>query len=316
MILADYFRYPKDASWDVARQCGVSHGVLRLPEDGSFDLTDKSHWQTVVDDFLAHGITPVVIEPMPNEVHDHIKAGDDKRDESIEKVIKMLPIMRDCGIGTICFNWMAHVGWYRNRILTERGGASVTGFDIADLPDTGKEITADQLWANYTYFLNAVLPEAEKTGIKLALHPDDPPVPMRKVARIMSSYANIDRAVRGIRPSDNLGVTFCQSSYYIMGAHPMTTAPLLGDKIFFIHFRNVTGNKECFHETWHDNGDLDMPALMRLYYDLGLNVPIRVDHVPTLVGEDTAHQGYAVLGRLYALGYLKGIIQTIEGERQ
>ena len=104
MLLTDYFRYPKDSTWDIARQCGVEHGVIRLPEDPAFDLTDSAHWQTVYDDFRAFGITPVMIEPMPNELHDHIKTGDEKRDECIEKVIRMFPIMDRLQIRGICFN--------------------------------------------------------------------------------------------------------------------------------------------------------------------------------------------------------------------
>ena len=132
MILADYFRYPKDATWDIARQCGVEHGVIRLPETKEFDLTNVSHWQKIYDDFMNFGIKPVIIEPMPNELHDHIKIGDEKRDESIEKVIQMFPIMEKFDIRCICFNWMAHIGWYRNQTLKERGGALVTGFKLDD----------------------------------------------------------------------------------------------------------------------------------------------------------------------------------------
>ena len=94
MILTDYFRSTRDATWDFALQSGVKHGVIRLPEDDAFDITDPSHWQDVHKRFVDFGITPLVIEPMPNELHDHIKAGDDKRDESIEKAIKMFPIMK------------------------------------------------------------------------------------------------------------------------------------------------------------------------------------------------------------------------------
>ena len=101
MILTDYFRSTKDITWDYAKQCGVNHGVIRLPETDSFDLTDAAHWQTVYDNFTNYGITPLIVEPMPNCVHDHIKAGDDQRDESIEKVIKMLPIMRKFNIDMI-----------------------------------------------------------------------------------------------------------------------------------------------------------------------------------------------------------------------
>ena len=81
MLLTDYFRSKKDATWDYAIQSGVKHGVIRLPEDDDFDLTNKSHWKTVYDRFTNFGITPVIIEPMPNCVHDHIKAGDSLRDE-------------------------------------------------------------------------------------------------------------------------------------------------------------------------------------------------------------------------------------------
>ena len=136
MILTDYFRSEKDVTWDFAKQCGVNHGVIRLPEDAGFDITDKSHWKTVYNRFIGNGIKPIVIEPMPDSVHSHIKTGDCFRDESIEKVIKMFPIMRELGINLICFNWMAYVGWTRTSTnLPERGGATVTGFDINDYPN-------------------------------------------------------------------------------------------------------------------------------------------------------------------------------------
>ena len=186
-MLADYFRYPKDSTWDIARQCGVEHGVIRLPETSEFDLTNASHWKQVYHDFINFGIKPTIIEPMPNELHDHIKIGDEKRDESIEKAIKMFPIMEQLDIRTICFNWMAHIGWLRNQNITERGGATVTGFRLEDFVPTEECITEKELWDNYEYFLKAVIPYAEKHGIQLALHPDDPPMHLGKVARIMTN---------------------------------------------------------------------------------------------------------------------------------
>ncbi len=314
MILTDYFRSEKDMTWDIAKQCGVNHGVIRLPERADFDLTDKAHWQTVYDGFISEGIKPVVIEPMPNEVHDHIKAGDELRDKSIEKVIKMLPIMRSLDIDTICFNWMAHIGWLRTSSnIEERGGAFVTGFDMADFRDTGKQITEKELWDNYEYFLKAVLPEAEKYEIKLALHPDDPPVlKLGGVSRIMISKENIKKAIYDICPSDVLGLTMCQANYYIMGEDLDEVITDFAKKIFFIHFRNTSGDINKFRETFHDNGKLDMAHLIKLYTKLGIDVPIRVDHVPTLKGEDTDLAGYAALGRLFAIGYLKGILDAVE----
>lgn len=312
MILTDYFRSKRDITWDFARQCGVQHGVIRLPEDPDFDVADPAHWQTVYQRFADFGIKPVVIEPMPNALHDHIKAGDEKRDECIEKVLAMLPIMERLDIRTICFNFMAYVGWLRtDYAVPERGGALVSGFDIADYRPTADRITEQQLWDNYTYFVKAVLPAAEKHGIRLALHPDDPPVPrLGDVARIMISHENIKKAV-AIADSPNFGITMCQACYKMMGEDLYRVIPEMKDKIFFVHFRNATGSRYSFHETFHDNGDIRMADMIALYKRCGVDVPVRVDHVPTMAGEqDTT--GYTALGRLYALGYLKGLLEAVE----
>lgn len=312
MILSDYFRSKQDLTWDYAKQCGVEHGVIRLPEDKDFDITDFAHWKDVYKRFTDFGLKPLIIEPMPNELHDHIKAGDEKRDECIEKVIKMLEYMNELDIRTICFNWMAHVGWTRtNTSIKERGNALVTGFDIKDYVPTGEKITADELWANYEYFIKAVIPYAEKYNVKFALHPDDPPLPkLGDVERIMVSYENIKKAIN-IVDSPNLGVTMCQATYCMMGEDLYKVIPELADKIFFVHFRNAVGNKFKFRESFHDNGIIEMADIMKLYKQCNVNVPVRVDHVPLMAGETQETAGYTALGRLYAIGYLKGILEAI-----
>ena len=313
MILADHFKSERDLTWDYAKQCGVEHGVIKLPETDDFDATDSSHWQAVYKKFTDFGIKPIVVEPMPNCLHDHIKIGDEKRDWAIEQVLKILPIMNDLDVRTICFNWMAHIGWLRtNTSIKERGDALVTGFDINEFKPNDKLITSEQLWSNYEYFIKAVIPYADKYNIKLALHPDDPPLEkLGDVSRIMISYDNINRAVNEIVKSDNLGVTMCQATYHMMGEDLYAVIPKLKDKIFFVHFRNAIGNKYSFRETFHDNGELNMPDLIRLYNQLGIDVPIRVDHVPLMAGEQQELAGYSALGRLYAIGYLKGILETV-----
>ncbi len=317
MILTDYFKSKHDLTWDYAKQCGVEHGVIRLPEDNNFEITDFSHWKAVYKNFNDFGIKPVVIEPMPNELHDHIKTGDDMRDECIEKVITMMKYMNDLDIRTICFNWMAHIGWLRTSdSIVERGNAKVTGFDFENFKPIDAKITAKQLWDNYEYFIKAVIPYAEKYGIRLALHPDDPPIShLGDVERIMISYENIQKAMN-IAHSENLGVTMCQATYLMMGEDLYDVIPKLADKIFFIHFRNATGNKYKFNETFHDNGIIDMPDIIRLYKKCGIDVPIRVDHVPLMAGEKEGTAGYTALGRLFAIGYLKGILESTESEVQ
>lgn len=313
MILTDYFTYPHNTTWDYARQCGVRCGVIRAPETEDFDLCSPAHWNRLCGEFRANGITPLVLEPLPNALHDHIKAGDAQRDASIEKFLKMLPILGSQGIETVCFNFMAHVGWTRTRQdYPERGGALVTGFDLKDYTPVDAAITEEELWKNYEVFIRAAAPEAERWGVKLALHPDDPPLPrLGQVSRIMISYENINRAIHLVE-SPALGVTFCQATYHMMGENVVETAKKFGDKIFFIHFRNCKGIPERFTETFHDNGELDMAQLIDTYCRLGLNVPIRVDHVPTLAGESGGVAGYTALGRLYAIGYLKGLLEMYD----
>ena len=312
MILTDYFRSKKDITWDYAKQCGVNYGVIRLPEDSDFDICDRTHWESVHKRFMDFGIKPIVIEPLPNELHDHIKAGDEKRDESIEKAIQMLPIMDSLDIRTICFNFMAHVGWCRtDYAVAERGGALVTGFHVEDYKEDGCAITEEELWENYTYFIKAILPHAEKYGIRLALHPDDPPIPqLGKVSRIMVNNENIKKAMV-IGNSDNLGITMCQACYQMMGENLYEIIPEMREKIFFVHFRNATGDKYHFHETFHDNGDINMAEMIALYKKCDIDVPVRVDHVPTMAGE-TETSGYTALGRLYAIGYLKGLLEAFD----
>ena len=120
----------------------------------------------------------------------------------------------------------------------------------------------------------------------------------------------INKAVNIVN-SDKLGVTMCQACYLMMGEDLYEVIPKLKDKIFFIHFRNTTGNKQCFRETFHDNGEIQMAEIMKLYKKCGIDVPIRVDHVPTMAGENET-TGYTALGRLYAIGYLKGILEAIK----
>lgn len=313
MLLTDYFKSEHDLTWDYAKQCGVDHGVIRLPETAEFDITDFSHWKAVHKNFTDFGIKPVIIEPLPNELHDHIKAGDKKRDECIEKAIKMLEYMNELDIRTVCFNWMAHIGWLRTTDkIVERGGALVTGFDLKDFKETDKKITQEELWYNYEYFIKAVIPYAEKYNINLALHPDDPPLPnLGNVGRIMTSYENINKAINIVN-SPNLGITMCQATYVMMGEDLYDIIPRLAEKIFFVHFRNARGNKYKFNETFHDNGIISMAEIMKLYKKYNVDVPIRVDHVPLMSGETQDTAGYTALGRLYAIGYLKGILEATE----
>lgn len=315
MILCDYLTPTPDISWRIAPCCGVTKSVIRLPEDDGFDLTSPSMLRNVCDRFRAGGTDPLIIEPLPNSLHNHIKLGDEKRDESIEKFTKLLRNLPDVGITTVCFNFMAHYGWTRtSKELPERGGALVTGFSADDFHDDGYVMTRERLGANFDYFMKAVIPVAESVGVRLALHPDDPPLEsLGGVARMFTSLEKITGAIDRYH-SPVFGVTFCQACYQLMGEDLENAIKTLADKIFFVHFRNVRGDKMNFSETYHDNGDIDMARAIRLYTkycpDGAREIPIRVDHVPTLPFEIGNRDGYDALGRLFAIGYLKGLLES------
>lgn len=312
MLLTDYFLSEPDETWRLALQCGVTHGTIRLPEDPGFDVRDASHVRTVMERFRSHGITPVIVEPLPNALHNSIKEGRADRDRCIADFITLMRHLHENGITTVCFNFMAHYGWTRTaKDIPERGGASVTGFSLKDFRPDGFALSHEALWENYFYFLRAVLPYAEKYEMRLALHPDDPPLPMLgETARIFTSLANIRRGIETL-PSPYLGVTYCQACYHLMGEDAENAVRTLADKIFFVHFRNVRGEKTDFSETFHDNGALDMAEHLALYQKYGVDVPIRVDHVPRLAGENGDMPGYDTLGRLFAIGYLRGLLEGI-----
>ena len=315
MLLSDYFYTDTTLQWKLAKQLGVNHGVIRLPENPEFDITNRAHMKEVADKFKALGIQPLVVEPMPNSVHDHIKRADDKRDESIEKVLKMIPLLAENGYRDICTNFMAEIGWCRtSSTIQERGGALVTGFDVKDLKvDPSLHITEEELWANLEYFLKAVIPTCEQYGVRIALHPDDPPLrKMGGVSRILVSKENFQRAI-DLVPSDCLGITMCQANFVTMGEDIYDCIRHFGNqkKIFLVHFRDVVGNVECFHETFHATGQTDMVKALQCYKEVGFDGSIRIDHVPTMAGEGNGRPGYETMGRRYAVGYLRGIAEAI-----
>ncbi|MCQ2388623.1 MAG: mannonate dehydratase, partial [Kiritimatiellae bacterium] len=206
-------------------------------------------------------------------------------------------------------------GWARTGVREGRGGARATYFSLAETPKPSKppKLSKPQVWENYEYFIRAVMPTAERLGIRMGLHPDDPCLDaLGGYARIFGSVADFDRAY-AIYPSESNAVTFCQANFKLMGADLVETAKHFGQRIAFVHVRDVEGDKTDFTELFHDQGSTDQFALMRTYRALGLDVPVRGDHVPEMEGDRllTADcvPGYFTLGRLFANGYLKALLK-------
>ena len=321
--------------WALLRQCGVTSVVsfLRGAEQeqrmyralglgGATPATDGEPWslEALARDqrvFADAGFTLAAVEdtaPM-----DHIRLGSAGRDQEIDQVITQIRAMGTLGIPVLCYNWMALSSWARTSIVSPtRGGAFVTGFSQREADDLGGIVEPgqahpDQLWSALEYFLHAVLPEAESAGVRLALHPDDPPLPVvRHVPRIMSSV-NAYRRLRLISDSASNAITFCQGNFALMTDDLPTTIREFGDSIAFIHFRDLRGTASEFVETFHDDGQTDMAECLRAYREIGFSGPLRADHVPTMAGETNDRPGYGVLGRLFALGYIRGLQHAVYG---
>lgn len=306
-----------DIKWTLARQIGVDYAITKAaPElSGEAPPSDFDSLRRIRDRFAAAGLR---LEALEGDEFDmsRIKLGLPGRDRDIEAYRSMLYNMGKLEIPLLCYNFMAGVGWYRTRVdLPERGGALTSEFDRAAMPPEPAEplLTAEQLWENYAYFLRAVIPAAEEAGVWMGLHPDDPPVPqLLGYARILTS-ADAYRKAMALVDSPNHGITFCQSNFKAMGEDVFRLVEEFGRKrkIFFFHFRDIEGNAEHFRETFHDNGPTDMPRLLAALRDAGFDGLLRPDHTPTLAGENNDSPGYEMQGNLFAVGYIKGILDTL-----
>jgi mannonate dehydratase len=267
------------------------------------------------------GLKLEVIEGPP-ALSEKTKLGLEGKDQEIENFITLMKNLSKAGIYVICYNWMPVISWARTTMdRPGRGGALVTAFDYEDIKDNSLtrygEVSKESLWKNLEYFLKAAVPEAEKYGIKLAMHPDDPQVDsIRGISRIMTSVDAFKR-MADIYPSPNNGITMCQGNFSLMGADIPTVVKYFGkrDLIHFVHFRNVRGGKMNFVETFHDEGQIDMYAAMKAYIDIGFKGPLRPDHVPTMAGDSNERPGYSALGSLYAAGYIRGLIEAVAKSR-
>ena len=320
MHLATVLTPMSDENLALAAQCGVTDIVGQYMGSSLDDLFE------VKNRVERFGLRLSVVEGyLPIE---NIKLGRDDGSE-IERLTSLVQHMGQLGVGILCYNFMAGTDWVRTRLdAPERGGAKVTAFNLKDAEravllghdgapsnDVPKveHISANALWIELAAFLKRLVPIAEQAGVVLAMHPDDPPLgQFLGRARIMNNVECFERLVELV-PSPSNKICFCQGTFAEMGVDVPATIRRLGKHICYVHFRDVRGTAESFTETFHDNGPTDMVAAMRAYRDIGFDGPIRPDHVPQLVGEDDGEPGYTIKGRLFAFGYMRGLMQATGG---
>jgi mannonate dehydratase len=287
------------------------------------------------------GLTFAVVESIP--VHEDIKLGRPTRDRLIDNYCASIRAMGELGIPVLCYNFMPVFDWTRTDLAFRLpDGSTALAYDDAALgsidwsrgtvPLPGwaaayraeevqallaayRGVDAERLWDHFAYFLERVVPVAERAGVRLAVHPDDPPWPIFGLPRIITDAAALERLVRLIGSPAN-GITFCTGS---LGAHPDNDLPAMArrmggmGRIHFAHCRNVriTGVRR-FHETAHPSacGGVDLLAVLRALREVGFRGPMRPDHGRMIWGE-TGRPGYGLYDRSLGIMYLQGLWEGI-----
>jgi mannonate dehydratase len=317
-----------------AKQLGVS-GVQFNIQRPTADLSDALGYWTLdelkrlkqrVNDF---DLELEAIENVPK--HFYIKAmlGQPGRDEQIANYQTIIRNMGEAGIPILGYNWMPNSVW-RTPMQIGRGGVKVTAFDMAlaaagqvtnglvEVPEAGgKTYTEDEMWDNYVYFMEAAVPVAEEAGVKLALHPDDPPVPeLGGIARLFYHPDGFKRALEAV-PSPNSGLDFCMGCFSEMtygdqasGEGVLDALRYFGErgKLFYIHFRDVQGCVPVFQECFLGEGNVDVIEAIRTLHEVGFDGFIIDDHVPEMIDDSNwRHRGHA-----YSTGYIMALVDTVK----
>ena len=319
MQLATVLTPMSETNLRLAAQCGVTDVVDRYPG------TTIDEVRAAKSRVAEYDLNLSVIEGyLPIE---QIKLGRDDGSE-LEELKQLVRHMGQAEIPILCYNFMAGTDWVRTRLdAPERGGALVTGFNLKDVQQAfllghdsmgtpykrdEEVVAANDLWRRLGRLLEELVPVAEQAGVTLTMHPDDPPLPaLLGKSRIMNSVESFEKLIQLV-PSPRNAICFCQGTFATMGVDLVDAIRRLGSHIRYVHYRDVRGCPESFVETFHDNGPTDMPATMRALREVGFDGPIRPDHVPQLVGEEDGEPGYTMLGRLFAYGYIRGLMQATE----
>jgi len=320
---------------------GIVTALYHIPSGAVWPKEELDALSETID---AAGLRFAVVESIP--VHDDIKLGRPTRDGFIERYQQSVRNLGEAGIPVLCYNFMPVLDWTRTTLdMPLDDGSTTLAYDPAELarfdPSRGpaalpawalpksedlpgllaafRSLDPEQLWENLAYFLEAVVPVAAESGVRMAIHPDDPPWPVFGLPRIVTDGPALERLI-GLVDSPANGITFCTGS---LGARPDNDLPAmirrLGPRIHFAHCRNVriTGEQK-FYESAHPSrwGSVDLLEVVRALKEVGFTGPMRPDHGRRIWGE-TGKPGYGLYDRALGAMYLQGLWEAVDvnGER-
>ena len=288
--------------------------------------TNLENYQRLIHNVEAAGLKVWNIGNLSVHNMEEVTLNLPGRDQKIEEYKNYLRLLGKVGLRYTTYAHMGNGIWSSDRETT-RGGASARALDLAKpckgywngkefyLPLThGRGFSQDEIWENYTYFIKQVVPVAEEQGVKIGIHPDDPPVPvLGGVPRcIFGNFQGYVRALE-IASSPNIGVCLCAGTWLeggtLMGKTVLEAIQYFGErkKLFKIHFRNVESPLPHFVETFVDSGYMDMYKVMRALRQVNFDGVVIGDHFPEMVGGQRASVAYT-------FGYMKSLKLRAEAE--
>ncbi len=300
-----------------AAQFGVKHGQIRTEKLITRERGNVLHaedLERIIEQLDEVGISlGVVLLPQGRDSqYWNARLGRDEREQEVRDVCETLRVIGSFDVPVVEWTWSVP-DVFGSTQTVGRGGAGVREFDYEAVEDVGpvephEAMDADTMWERLLWFARRIMPAAEEAGVRLALHPHDPPTEwLRGEARIIGSVEGLQRLFEEV-PSPANGLNFCQGTVAEMGVDVVEAIRLFGreDRINHVHFRNVKGCVPRFEECFIDEGDTDMLAAMRAYHEVGYEGPIMPDHTPAVAG-DTA---YGHRGRAFALGYMRALMHA------
>jgi mannonate dehydratase len=311
---------PSDQDLRFAGELGVTHVYTWVPEE----LSGAAELTALRRRVEGAGLTLFNVGHGSLAKCDRIHLALPGRDEAISRFATFLRNLSCAGIHTTTFTFEPDGVW-STTAATARGGAAARAVDSAKLAEQplsrGRRYDEETIWHNFAYFMERIIPVAEEAGVRLALHPNDPPLPeIAGIPCIIRSYESYRRAF-AIADSDCLGMEFCTGCWLEGGAAFGDVEVAIGDflardKIFIVHFRNVSAPLPRFHETFVDEGYQDMNVLMRLFHAGGYRGTMVLDHTPPMAHDERAvHSGPAnrPVATAYAIGYMKALLAAAGG---
>ena len=317
---------------------GVVSALYDVPVGSTWPRDDLEHLAEQID---AAGLDLTVVESIP--VHEDIKLGRGDLGRLLDNYAESIRNMGEVGVGVLCYNFMPIFDWTRTDLAMRlpdgstalayddedlaaidlsRGTGELPGWaaaygaeELRSLLDAWSSVDEEKLWDNLARFLEHVVPVAESAGVRMAIHPDDPPWSIFGLPRIITSARALERLIRIVDSPAN-GITFCTGS---LGASPDNDLPAMArrfselGRLNFAHCRNIVRTADrVFHESPHPTefGDVNMLAVLTELARSGFNGPMRPDHGRMIWGE-SGRPGYGLYDRALGAMYLYGLWEAL-----